>query len=180
MRLFRLRIIQDAHIRFSDAPTAQDFEFNLRFMFACDKVVYSNIETYYNYVRDQPTSVTNVFRPQYVAGYEHVACVVLEYERKAYPWVFLRAFRCYELYTSCRKKIFRAALSPTKRSELLELAERRLAPLAPPWPGALLILLTMRGGSWRYRAKKLGSVFLDPLVLSLRYRFHRVRLRMTR
>lgn len=169
MRVFRRRILEEGRLRFSDAPTGQDFEFNLKYLFACSKVVYSDIDSYYNYRQAQSRSVTNSFRSRYIDGYEHIICVVREYENADYPLDNARAFRCYELYTSCLKKILKASLTPAEREQHLERAVKTLRPLAPSPLRALLILATAPGITWRYRLRKLRTAFLVPATMKLRY-----------
>jgi len=168
-RIFRRRIIAEGHLRFSDAPTGEDFEFNLRYLFACRTVAYADVESYYYYRQEQSESITNSFRSEYIDGYEHIICVVREYERANHLLHHARAFRCYELYTSCLKKVLKASLTAKERRRHLERTVKTLRPLATSPLNALLFLVTTTPISWRYRLRKLRKVFVVPTTLRLRY-----------
>ncbi len=166
-RIYRKEIIDRNNLFFSSVRTGQDFEFNLKYMFACDLVVLLPLDSYYYYRKDVPGSTTVSFRPDYLDGYRHLIHVVLSHGIEVADLSLIRQFRAYELYTSCRRKILQSSLSSQEKSRLISELRKKICPLVCSGFKALLILFFRQKFGIDYFLRKLRSVFMKNLILYL-------------
>lgn len=127
-RIYRKQIIDQGKVSFPSARTGQDYEFNLKYMFECQRVSFVPLARYYYYRKEVHKSITVSFRFDYIQGYSHLIETVLSHKRNSAGFVALRKLRGYELYTSCLRKILQSDLSDREKALAFSEVHKQISP----------------------------------------------------
>ncbi len=167
-KIYRKQIIDRSNIFFSSVRPGEDLEFNLKYMFECQKVVFVPLDSYYYYRKDVKGSISSSIRTDYIFGYRQLINTVLSHGRQTADLSWLRQLRAYELYKSCIRTILRSDLSSHDRLRAFSELEINIRPLVCSGTRALLILLFMHRFGFEYRFKKIRNLFFRNMFIKIK------------